>query len=107
MGSRHIGALTESKAANWKPLTGKTAQEMLDDHAAGLRKFTEIQLAKFREILAKDPKGTRKAKAAPKARKPSKPRAKKEVSPIEMRKGETPDEYVARITAYYQAKLEK
>lgn len=84
------GALTESKATQWKPVSPDTAAELLERNADNsiACPLTPHMVKKLQGIVASD---TRKGKG-----KKSKGKAKDQ-SALVMRKGETKEQYFARL----------
>jgi len=74
--ARHIGHLGDTKATKWKAASKKTAAELLERNDNGELKLTEAQ----RSILVE---------RAGKNYKPA--------NPLERRKGETVESYMARL----------
>lgn len=97
--ARHIGTLSEPKHAGWKICSPKTAKEFLERWESGGIKLSDYQVAKFREIAARDTRKSASRVSTP--RKPRKP--KQPTNPLMIGSDETKEEYLARLQELFRS----
>jgi hypothetical protein len=89
----------DNKAAQWKPVSAKTAAEMLEKEDNGDTKLPDH----VRKRLLKRA-GDKYVSPARKAEKAAKKRKKKEPNPVDRLKDETVEEYIARLHKLFGSK---
>lgn len=91
--ARHIGGSPEVKYAKWKPIKKKTAAELLERHDAGEIKLTPAQ----RELMEERAGDKYKPKSSKKRATVGNSR-----DPLARLKGETVEQYLARLKGMFE-----
>lgn len=79
--ARHIGSLGETKATKWKPIKKKTAVELLERNDDNELSLSAAQRKTLVEIAGDK---------------------YKQRNPLERRKGETPEQFLARLQGMFR-----